>query len=292
MSGEQLVKEAEGKLKSSFFGFVGPKYDEAKELYQNAANQFKLSKDWGRAAECFEKCAECSAKDGSTYGDQASFYEQAASCLKRISVADAVPRYDKASGLYSGAGRFGQAAKLLKQVAECLEEDKALDQAAEYYQRAADLFDMDEFSKSAHSACMLKLAELQALDGKYMEASQVFEKEGNKALQNNLLSFGAKDLFLKAGLMLLVLGDSVTTKIGLDRYRGADPRFADSREDKLLTTLMEAQEERDKERFEDACHEFDSMTKLNGWQTTMLLKAKAHIEPSASAQMGDALDLT
>lgn len=37
--------------------------DEAKELYSQAANCFKLVNNWKRAIEAFEKCIECEEND-------------------------------------------------------------------------------------------------------------------------------------------------------------------------------------------------------------------------------------
>lgn len=51
-SGRELVAQAEGKLKGKggLFGLFGggPNYADAQDLYQQAANQFKIAKDQGR----------------------------------------------------------------------------------------------------------------------------------------------------------------------------------------------------------------------------------------------------
>lgn len=44
----RLVSQSKGIF--SFLG-GGPSYDEAADLYKNAANQFKLLKNWNRAGE-------------------------------------------------------------------------------------------------------------------------------------------------------------------------------------------------------------------------------------------------
>lgn len=52
--------------------------DEAKELYAQAANCFKLCAMWAKAAECYKKCIDCEESEG----DRASHYLDLANCMK------------------------------------------------------------------------------------------------------------------------------------------------------------------------------------------------------------------
>lgn len=80
---------------------------------------------------------------------------------------------------------------------------------------------------------MLKVAELSAEVGKYEDAAKIFEKEGmqsgllilglfmlsgEKALHNSMLQFGAREHFLKAGIMWMCAGDPVTASIAVERW--------------------------------------------------------------------------
>ena len=56
--------------------------DEAKELYSQAANCYKLSKNWERAVESYLKCVECTSEEDSS--DTASYYLDAANCIKNV----------------------------------------------------------------------------------------------------------------------------------------------------------------------------------------------------------------
>merc|ERR1719436_2141416 len=73
----------------------------------------------------------------------------------------------------------------------------------DYYKRAAEMFELDDHGKSNFTKCNLKLAEYAAKDGELQEAIRIFEAEGEKALQNNLLQYGAKDHFFRAGILHL-----------------------------------------------------------------------------------------
>merc|ERR1712217_329735 len=139
--------------------------------------------------------------------------------------------------------------------------------------------------------CILKVAEYSAEDGELQEAIKIFESEGEKALQNNLLQYNAKDHFFRAGILTMVQGDSVTVNLAVEKYRSLDPRFAGSREGDLLAALAEAFESSDVEMFTDKLSEYDQVTKLDAWKTKFLLKVK-DLMSSQTANSVEAVDLT
>lgn len=289
----ELVRKADQKLKGSFLSFLtgGPKYDEAVDLYQQAANQYKLSREWQEAANCFIQCAYCAHESGSTT-DEANFLMEAGNVLKKISTTQAVEQYEKAIGIYNASGRFQASGKLLLSIAELYEGERLqTTEVKAYYKRAAEMFELDDHGKSNYTKCILKVAEYSAEDGDLQEAIRVFESEGEKALQNNLLQFGAKDHFLRAGILHLCGGDSVTVNLALEKYRSLDPRFAGSREGDLLAAMAEALESQDVEMFVDKLSDYDQMTKLDAWKTKFLVKVKDQMS-SQTANSVEAVDLT
>jgi alpha-soluble NSF attachment protein len=290
-----LMKQAEGKLQGGFLAklFGGPRYDEAQDCFQQAANQFKLAKDWDQAAQAFERCAYCANKS-SSQNDEANFYTEAGNVLKKVSTQRACEQFEKAIVLQGNGGKFQQAGKLLMTIAELLEAGSLeTKQVKDYYKRAAEMFELDEHGKSNLTKCNLKVAEFAAKDGELQEAIRIFESEGEKALQNNLLQFNAKDRFLNAGILHLVEGDSVSVNIAVDKYRSLDPRFASSREGELLGNLAAAFEGGDVELFTDKLFEYDQVTKLDAWRTDLLVKVKDSMSGGGlDALGGGAVDLT
>lgn len=272
----ELMKQAEGKLQGGFLSklFGGPRYDEAQDIFQQAANQFKLTKEWDQAAEAFERCAYCAQKSGSQ-NDESNFYNEAGNVLKKISTQRAVEQFEKAIVLQGNSGKFNQAGKLLMTIAELYEaESLQTTQVKDYYKRAAEMFELDEHGKSNLTKCNLKVAEFAARDGELETAIKIYEDEGEKALSNNLLQFSAKEKFLNAGILYLAQGDSVSVNLAVEKYSALDPRFASSREGELLAALAEAFESQDVEAFQDKLFEYDSITKLDAWKTDFLVKAK------------------
>ncbi|CAE8584904.1 unnamed protein product [Polarella glacialis] len=178
----ELVKKADSKIKGGggLFSFLtgGPKYDEAIEIYQQAANQFKLAKLWQEAGNCFVQCAYCADKSGSK-SDEANFLTEAGNVLKKISTVGAVENFEKAIGIYSASGRFQQAGKLLMSIAELYEAERLQHkECKEFYKRAAEMFELDDHGKSNFTKCNLKYAEYAAKDGQLEEAIRIFESEG------------------------------------------------------------------------------------------------------------------
>lgn len=274
-----LVQKADQKLKGGFLSalFGGPKYDEATELYQQAANQFKLQKQWQEAANCFTQCAYCAHESGNAT-DEANHLMEAGNVLKRVSTTQAVQQYEKAIGIFNASGRFQQSGKLLMSIAELYEaEHLQHKETKDYYKRAAEMFELDDHGKSNFTKCSLKLAEYAAKDGELQEAIRIFEQEGEKALQNNLLQYGAKDHFFRAGILHLCGGDSVTINLAVEKYNSLDPRFAGAREGELLGKLAEAFTEKNVDMFVEKLGEYDSVTPLDAWKTEFLVKAKAQI---------------
>ena len=282
-------KNRKGGIFSMLTG--GSRVDEAQELYQKAGNQFKLVKEWNDAADCYVQYAFCSQKLEMP-SEEAQGYVEAANCLRKVSTQNSLEWYEKAIQIYSNTGRYQQAAKLLKTIAEALEQDEKVDQAVEYYSKATDMFEMDEHSKSAISQCKVKLGELYAKVGRYLEAAQIFEKEGEKALANHLLQFGARDHFLKAGILYLATGDAVTATIACDRYHQMDPRLEGTRESNLLKGLTAAFVENDLDAFMSAVQEYDAVSRLDPWKTELLVVAKKKLAGTGQHVEAGEVDLT
>jgi alpha-soluble NSF attachment protein len=143
----------------------------------------------------------------------------------------------------------------------------------------------------------LKTADLVALEGKdYYKAIELYEKVAKTSIQNNLMRWSVKEYLLKAGICQLCTGDQVGVNAALDRYRDLDPSFVQQREHQLLVDLTQAVQDGDQEMFADKVisssilviwkleanklqlFQYDQMSKLDKWKTTLLLRIKSTIE--------------
>ena len=124
----------------------------------------------------------------------------------------------------------------------------------------------------------LKVADLAALESDYFKSVELYEKVATASVANNLMKWSVKDYFLKSGMCLLAIGDMVTTNRAFEKYRDMDPTFASTREHQLLIDLSETLEAGDQEAFADKLFQYDQISKLDKWKTTILLRIKNAIE--------------
>uniref|UniRef100_A0A6M2DPR5 Protein required for fusion of vesicles in vesicular transport alpha-snap n=1 Tax=Xenopsylla cheopis TaxID=163159 RepID=A0A6M2DPR5_XENCH len=276
----QLVAEAEKKLSSSkgFFGslFGGSnKVEDAVECYQRAANLFKMAKKWGQAGHAFCEAAGLHSKAGSRH-DAATNFVDAANCYKKSDTNEAVQCLLKAIDIYTDMGRFTMAAKHHQSIAEMYETDSIdLARAVHHYEQAADYFKGEESNSSANK-CMLKVAQYAAQLEEYDRAIQIYEQIAAVSLESSLLKYSAKDYFFRAALCHLCI-DSLNAQQAIERYNNQYPAFQDSRECKLVLTLIEHMEEQNVEGFTDTVKEYDSISRLDQWYTTILLRIKKQL---------------
>lgn len=119
---------------------------------------------------------------------------------------------------------------------------------------------------------------MSALEENYYKSIEIFEKVAQQSINNNLMKYSVKDYLLKAGICHLATGDLVAAQRALERYREIDPSFISQREHMLLTDLVEAVEGKSQEQFTDKLYQYDQISKLDKWKTTMLVRVKNSIE--------------
>jgi len=271
------VAEAEKKLsggKGFLAGLFGgsSKQDEALECYARAANLFKMAKKWSEAGNTFCTVANHHVKFGNKH-DAATNFVDAANCYKKNDPKEAAASLQKAIDIYTDMGRFTIAAKHHETIAGIFESEVAdLDKAMQHYEQAADYFKGEESNSSANK-CMLKVAQYAAQLENYTKAIQIYEQVAASALESNLLKYSAKEHFFRASLCHLCI-DALNAQHAVTKYEEQYPAFGDSREAKLIKSLVETLEQQDVEAFTTAVKEYDSVNRLDPWFTTLLLRVK------------------
>ncbi|RZC63183.1 hypothetical protein C5167_024933 [Papaver somniferum] len=283
--GEELEKKAEKKING--WAVFGSKYEDAAEFYEKAANCYKIAKAWDKAAAVYLKLAGCHLKLDSKH-EAASAYVDAANSYKKISAKDAMSCFDQAVNQFMEIGRFNMAARYCKEIGELCEVEQDFEKSIAYFERAADLFQSEEVSTSANQ-CKQKVAQFSAQLEQYPRAIEIYEDVAKQSLNNNLLKYSVKGYLLNAGLCHLCKVDVVAITNALERYEEMDPTFSGTREYKFLADLAASVDEEDVQRFTDVVKEFDSMTRLDAWKTTLLLRVKEKLK---AKEMDDDEDLT
>uniref|UniRef100_A0A669EE75 N-ethylmaleimide-sensitive factor attachment protein, beta b n=1 Tax=Oreochromis niloticus TaxID=8128 RepID=A0A669EE75_ORENI len=174
-------------------------------------------------------------------------------------------------------GRFTIAAKHHISIAEIYESELVdIEKAIAHYEQAADYYKGEESNSSANK-CLLKVGAYCAQLEQYQKAIEIYEQVGANTMDNPLLKYSAKEYFFKAALCHFIV-DELNAKIAVEKYEEMFPAFSDSRECKLLKKLLEAHEEQNSDAFTEAVKEFDSISRLDQWHTTLLLRIKKTIQ--------------
>uniref|UniRef100_A0A8C5FH62 Beta-soluble NSF attachment protein n=1 Tax=Gadus morhua TaxID=8049 RepID=A0A8C5FH62_GADMO len=316
----QLMAEADKKVKSSgsFLGgmFGGNhKVEDACEMYARAANMFKMVKNWSgktntqtcthsdlsayrekfRERLCFP-VMQLNMSAGNAFCqaarlhmqlqnklDSATSFVDAGNAYKKADPQEAINCLNQAIDIYTDMGRFTIAAKHHITIAEVYESELVdIEKAIAHYEQAADYYKGEESNSSANK-CLLKVGHYSAQMEQYAKAIEIYEQVATSTMDNPLLKYNAKEYFFKASLCHFIV-DELNAKLAIEKYEEMFPAFSDSRELKLLKKLLDAHEEQNSEAFTEAVKDFDSVSRLDQWLTTMLLRIKKTIQ-------GDAGDL-
>lgn len=279
---EGFKAEAAAKLneRTWFSSSTEQKYEDAADLYLKAANAYKVGTFPIEAAQMYSEAADIYLGKLKQNNEASRALMDAGNCYKKsTSQGEAVVVFKKAIDLLCDAGRLTPAAKVSKEIAEIFEGENSIPEALECYEQAAELFTMED-AKSHASACTLKVAELcsSALDPPdFIRASNLYEEIGKTSLDNALLKYNAKGYFLQCILCQLANGDSVGAGQCTEKFSAMDMSFRDSREGKFCVDLVSCVEEFDPEGFATVCFEYDRISKLDAWKTSILYKIKLTI---------------
>uniref|UniRef100_A0A8C7Q1N2 N-ethylmaleimide-sensitive factor attachment protein, alpha a n=1 Tax=Oncorhynchus mykiss TaxID=8022 RepID=A0A8C7Q1N2_ONCMY len=216
------------------------------------------------------------------YEEACDMYVRAANMFKMAkNWSEAINCLNQAIEIYTDMGRFTIAAKHHISIAEIYESELLdVDKAIAHYEQAADYYKGEE-SNSAANKCLLKVATYAAQLEQYQKAIEIYEQIGTYAMDSVLLKYGAKDHFFKAALCHFCV-DMLNARLSVQRYEEMFPAFSDARECKLVKKLLDAYEEHDVDAFTDAVKDFDSISRLDQWNTTMLLRIKKQIQDDES----------
>src|SRR3989338_5605756 len=245
-----LVIEAEKKLKS-WFNFFGEKNEEACELYEKAANLYKVAKKYEAAGNIYLKVAECYKKCDSK-NNRASAYHEAAKCFSKVesmSPRIAISAIEQSIEIHSINGKLVKAAGMEKELAELYEE-----------------YNENENQQAHANSCLDKVGDLEALLGNYSEAIKAFEKVAYNKLDSQLVRSGAKEYLFKAIICNLadhsIVDSLYEVKDKLEEYIEKDVNFDGSKESELMSKLLQASENRDIIGFVAALRVFDLIKRL------------------------------
>ncbi|KAJ6663631.1 hypothetical protein lerEdw1_009710 [Lerista edwardsae] len=309
----QLLAEADKKVRGSqgffsgLFGGGSSRVEEACDIYARAANMFKMAKNWSAAGNAFCQAAQLHLQLQNKH-DAATSFVDAGNAFKKADPQEAINCLLRSIEIYTDMGRFTIAAKHHITIAEIYETELVdIEKAIAHYEQAADYYKGEEsnrsweklvtwgdvlqtlynddrqtfssFTKVRHSAnkCLLKVATYAAQLEQYQKAIEIYEQVGTSAMDSPLLKYSAKEYFFKAALCHFCI-DMLNAKLAVQKYEEMFPAFSDSRECKLVKKLLDAHEEQNIDNYTESVKEYDSISRLDQWLTTMLLRIKKTIQ--------------
>lgn len=274
-----LVEKADKKANASsgWFSSSNTKFEEAGDLYQQAANAFKIEKLFREAGDAHAREAECREKSGES-NEAAQAWWNAAKAYKRSHPDLAIQALSQTITHLTKGGRFRQAADREKEIGQIyLQELNDLRKACESYERAGEWYSQEDAQATAN-ACYKDAADLHADLGQYPQAIARYEQVADGSLSSALTKYSVKEYWLRACLCALAMGDPITAKRNLTKYSSLDTTFSSTREAKFINILVDAIEAGDLETFTAAVYEFDQVMKLDNWKTNILLKIKKGLD--------------
>ncbi|KAI9373845.1 soluble NSF attachment protein [Aspergillus egyptiacus] len=260
----------------SFFGGRTEKYENAADLYTQAANAFLVQDQYKEAGQAFEKAASIQEKDLKEPNDAANSLYESYKAYQTTDPEDAVRVLSAAIEHWVlGQGGLRRAAPRQEDLARVYEEKLAdTDKAIEAYEKAAKWYGLDSVNLANKN--YLKAADLAAFKGDYIKAIDYYERVARST------KYLVKECLLKAGICHLATQDMVTANRAMETYReigdGDTYPFTSTREHQLLVDLIKTIEDRDQEAFSDKLFQYDQFSKLDKWKTTILLRVKNGIE--------------
>jgi len=278
---DALVQDAEKRMKSFSLWDKRTKYEDAVELLEKAASNYKMAKNWQEAGETYEKCANIIATKLSDELSVCIQWENAAKAYKNVNSAAALAAYSNAVAILMDNNKFAMAAKIWKEMGAINEKEHNTAEAIKTYEKAANCYESDNSTSNAN-AMWIKVADLSADAEDYKRAISVYEKVSKASLESSALRWGVKDYLFKALLCHLVIHspshnlDPVQSK--LDSYVDLCPHLDNTREKGLIEELIGDFANDDSDAFADHVFRFDEIAPLDRWKSKVLLQVKKSLE--------------
>jgi len=289
--GWQFRVEAAKKLASRSPMGRESRLEAAAELAEKAATQFKLSKMYDEAGECYQLQADAYMRMKETMQTASALIQAAETYGKHGSAEQAFEVYTSAIEIYKDAGKFDRAGKNQLALANILKKDGQSTRAAEAFRDAGDLYEMSGKGESSVRKCKEELALLLAdEDDSLEEAANLFCEIGETCMEKNITKFHAKGFFQKCVFCHLAMGDTVGASEAAETASMQDPRFPQGREGTLVYKILELCKERtDVAEFQQTLKSYNQITALSNWEAAILIKIKRTFFPEGDAALEDEL---
>ena len=242
----------ENFIKAGNLCIIEDKHDLASLAFHRAGDLYTFNKNKYAAANMYIKAVDNYVKVGE--------FGEARNLL------------NTAINIYLEDGKFASAAKQLEFLANLYHKDKQITLAIESYIKANKYFCVEN-SQSTGCGCLYKASQLAIEHEKYNEAIKLLIQVNDYYETNKLTKFKSKQIMLEIAILKLFSVDINECK----SYISIQSDHKDTREYQLLQRLIDSIENSNKENFDSAVSEFNSIQSLEEWKTKLLLSIKQRI---------------
>nr|AAF27632.1 Sec17 [Komagataella pastoris] len=283
---EQLIAKADKKCApvsgfASFFSGSGSyRFEEAADLYTQAANLYRIQRKSNKAGHVFEKAADAQIKADSK-DEAANSLIEAYKCYKLDAPSDAARCLNKAVEFLALKGQFRRGANFKAELAE-LYETKMADPKHAIWPMKKQASGTGRLAEALANKCYVKAADLSCSDEvqDFLKAAESYERIAKESLNNSLAKWSLKDYFFKAILCRLALNGYPSASALLERFVSWDPTFEKTRGYEFALKLVDGLKEGDPDIIASASHEYDQISRLDNFKVKILNKIKNNIRDS------------
>ena len=230
---DELVKKAQKKLEPGFFKSIfsdtGECLEKAIKYYKEAAEIYKINREWIKAGDCYIEIANL--KDGMKE-DSSEIYNDAILCYNKGGAKDKYEKLtNKIINIYVKNGEFQNAGELVFEKAQKLLENsngdkKKINEVIELYDQALDYYQMDknsnEHTTNKINEAKADLITLNGLTEELSQAKHIYENLAKYYNKSNSGKVFSKDYYAKIVFLYLAYDDYVTAKAFLNKFYNED----------------------------------------------------------------------
>ena len=284
---DELFQKAKKKLDPGFFKSIfsdsGHRIEKATNYFKEAAEIYKLKKQWIKAGDCFIEIANLKEMQKE---DPCDAYNNAIICYNKGGAKDKYePLTDKIISINLKEGQFAYSAELTFDKAQKLlekanKDPKKIQEILDTYDKALDYYEMD---KSTNEVKVNKVKEAKAdlitlydIKEEIAKAKSYYEDIAYYYLKSNSGRVYSIEYFAKIVMVYLAYDDYITARAFLNKYYGDDKNFHYSDIAHFLENLIrcfenDGQDIKDEDidtednilNFEVACHLYKKKIKNN-----------------------------
>ena len=296
---DELVKKAQKKLDPGFFKSIfsdtGERVEKAMKYYKEAAEIYKINREWIKAGDCYIEIANL--KEG-LKEDSSETYNDAILCYNKGGAKDKYEKLtNKIINIYVKNGEFPNAGELVFEKAQKLLENvngdkNKIKEVLELYDQALDYYQMDknsnEHKTNKINEAKADLITLNGLTEELSQAKHIYENLAKYYNKSNSGKVFSQDYYAKIVFLYLAYDDYVTAKAFLNKFYNEEGGLYGSDIASFLENIIKCFENngldiKDEEtgnednilNFDIACQMYKTKIKFNNkiwdnWKITMV----------------------